>query len=100
MLPEGEVGVKFSLETNITGRLLSVWRTDEMVGWVWDLLGHTPTEHEDTRVSTALREEDPGGKYSEKPNVPISARGGLVFSMDKFSRQRGASCQTQVCFLF
>ena len=71
-----------------------------MVGWVWDLLGHTPTEYEDSRVGTALREEGPGGKYSEKPNVPTFARGRLVFSLDKFSRQRGASCQTQVCFLF
>ena len=34
-----------------------------MVGWVWDLLGHTPTEYEYSRVCTALREEGPGGKY-------------------------------------
>lgn len=71
-----------------------------MVGWVKDLLGHTPTEYEDSRVRTALREEGPGGKYSEKTNVPTSAQGRLIFSMDKFSKQRGASCQTQVCFLF
>ena len=71
-----------------------------MVGWVWDLLGHTPTEHEDTRVSTALREENPGGKYSEKPNVPTSARGGLVFSMDKFSRQRVPPAKHRFVFCF
>ena len=71
-----------------------------MVGWVKDLLGHTPTEYEDSRVRTALREEGPGGKYSEKTNGPTSAQGRLIFSMDKFSKQRGASCQTQVCFLF